>query len=96
MKIKITENASPPHTKHETQGEATPKVKLLRGREVDRKTGTSRSSRYAKLDPNNPAFDPRYPVPVRVGANSVRWIESEVDTYIAGLPRTRISVGGEK
>jgi prophage regulatory protein len=68
---------------------------LLRGDDVDRRCGISRSSRYAKLDPRSPAFDTNFPVPVRIGPNTVRWIESEVDAYIAALPRTR-SQGGTK
>jgi len=76
-----------------TQANVAPKVSLLRGNEVDKKIGTSRSSRYAKQDPNNPAYDPAFPVPVRIGANSVRYIESELDAYILALPRTRNSEG---
>ena len=64
-------------------------VILLRGRDVDQKIGSSRSTRYAKLDPNNAAYDPDFPIPVRIGANSVRWLESEVDAYIAALPRSK-------
>ena len=71
-------------------------ITLLSGREVDRKTRTSRSSRYAKLDPRNAAYDPAFPIPVRVGRNSVRWIEAEVDAYIAALPRTRVNEGEAK
>ena len=79
--------------KLETQANVALKVSLLRGKEVDKKIGTSRSSRYAKQDPNNPAYDPAFPVPVRIGANSVRYIESELDAYILALPRTRNSEG---
>ena len=78
-------------TKQVTQPNVEPRATLLRGKEVDKKIGTGRSSRYAKQDPKNPAYDPTFPVPVRIGANSVRYIESEVDAYIAALPRTRNS-----
>ena len=82
--------------KQVTQSNAAPKVTLLRGKEVDKKIGTCRSSRYAKQDPQNAAYDPEFPVPVRIGANSVRYIESEVDAYILALPRTRSSEGRSK
>ena len=76
-----------------TQANVEPKLTLMRGKEVDQKIGTCRSSRYAKQDPKNAAYDPAFPVPVRNGANSVRYIESEIDAYIAALPRTRNNEG---
>lgn len=72
------------------------KATLLRGKEVDKKIGASRSSRYAKQDPKNAGYDPAFPVPVRIGPNSVRYIESEIDAYIAALPRTRNREGASK
>ena len=82
--------------KQVTQAGVKTKVTLMRGKEVDKKTGTCRSSRYAKQDPNNVAYDPAFPVPVRIGANSVRYIEAEVDAYILALPRTRTRDGSPK
>lgn len=66
-------------------------LSLLRGREVDKKIGIGRSTRYAKLDPKNKAYDPDFPLPVRIGRCGVRWVESEIDAYIAKLPRARVS-----
>lgn len=89
-----TERQSP--EKQVIQGNVEPKLTLLRGKQVDRKMGTCRSSRYAKQDPKNAAYDPGFPVPVRIGPNSVRYIESEIDAYIAALPRTRNREGASK
>lgn len=72
------------------------KLALLRRVEVQQKAKLSRSALYAKLNPKDAAYDPDWPVPIRVGANSVRWIESEVDAYIASRPRTRNTDGGAK
>lgn len=65
------------------------RVALLLRAEVQERIKISRAALYAKLNPVDPAYDPTFPVPVRVGARAVRWIESEVDSYIASLPRTR-------
>lgn len=51
--------------------------RLLRRREVERRVGRSRSSIYALI------ADGRFPRPVRVGARAVRWVEAEVDSWIA-------------
>ena len=78
------------------QPNAEHRVKLMRGKEVEKTAGIGRSTRYAKLDPKNAAYDPAFPLPIRIGANTVRWIESEIDAYIASRPRTRNREGGTK
>ena len=66
----------------------TPKT-LLRRTEVEAQTKLSRASLYAKLSPNDASFDPSFPVPIRISASSVRWIEDEIDTWIVSRPRAR-------
>lgn len=65
------------------------RIALLMCSEVQEKIKISRAALYAKLNPVDPAYDPAFPVPIRVGARAVRWIESEIDAYIAALPRAR-------
>lgn len=70
------------------------KPTLLRRIEVQDRLSISRAALYAKLNPSDPSHDPAFPIPIRIGQRAVRWIESEVDAYIAALPRTRCLIGG--
>jgi prophage regulatory protein len=59
---------------------------ILRRKQVEARTGLSRSSIYARLrhNPKRPGdYDPTFPKPVSVGAKAVGWIESEVEAWIA-------------
>ncbi|WP_110693627.1 helix-turn-helix transcriptional regulator [Salinicola halophyticus] len=51
--------------------------RLLRRRDVELKTGKSRSAIYAGV--SNGTF----PAPVPIGDKSVAWLEEEVDSWIA-------------
>jgi prophage regulatory protein len=69
--------------------ETDAKPKLLRRQDVEHRVGISRSTLYDKMNPKNAGHDPHFPLPIRIGATSVRWIEAEVDAWIASRPRTR-------
>lgn len=59
---------------------------ILRRKQVEVRTGLSRSAIYAKLrrNPKRPSdYDPTFPRPVSVGARAVGWIESELDAWLA-------------
>lgn len=59
---------------------------ILRRRQVEARTGLSRSTIYAKLrqNPKRPGdFDPTFPQPIAVGARAVGWIEAEIDAWLA-------------
>ena len=61
-------------------------IRILRRRQVEARTGLSRSTIYAKLrhNPKRPSdYDPTFPKPVSVGAKAVGWIESEISDWIA-------------
>jgi prophage regulatory protein len=65
----------------------TPENRLLRRREVERLTGLSRSTIYAKMVPTKlrpQDFDADFPKPVRVGVRAVAWLESEINQWVAG------------
>jgi prophage regulatory protein len=58
---------------------------ILRRKQVEARTGLSRSTIYAKLRRNvaRPAdFDPTFPRPVSIGPKAVGWLEHEVDAWI--------------
>lgn len=59
---------------------------ILRRKQVEARTGLSRSTIYAKLrhNPKRPGdYDPTFPTPVSVGAKAVGWVESEVENWLA-------------
>lgn len=66
---------------------------ILRRKQVEARTGLSRSSIYAKMrrDPKRPSdFDPTFPKPVSVGARAVGWVEAEVEAWlVAQILRSR-------
>lgn len=57
---------------------------LLRRQDVERLTAMGRSALFERLNPRSKYFDPDFPRPVSVGGpNSLRWVQSEVQSYIA-------------
>lgn len=57
-------------------------LRLIDSWEVIRKLGVSHST-VERMRLN----DINFPVPVKVGARSVRYLENEIDDYIYSLPR---------
>lgn len=58
---------------------------IIRRKQVEARTGLSRSSIYAKMkrNPKRPGdFDPTFPTSISVGAKAVGWIESELDDWL--------------
>jgi prophage regulatory protein len=58
---------------------------ILRRRQVEARTGLSRSTIYAKLrhNPKRPQdYDPTFPRPVSLGAKSVGWVEAEISAWL--------------
>lgn len=58
---------------------------ILRRKQVEARTGLSRSSIYARLrqNPKRPGdYDPTFPKPITIGAKSVGWIEAEIDAWL--------------
>ena len=56
--------------------------RLMRLEEVLEMCSISRSELYRQI------ADGRFPRPVKVGLRAVRWYRSEVEAWIAALPRT--------
>ena len=58
---------------------------ILRRKQVEARTGLSRSTIYSKLkhNPKRPSdYDPSFPVPISIGAKAVGWIEAEIDAWL--------------
>ena len=59
---------------------------ILRRKQVEARTGLSRSTIYAKLrlNPTRPnEFDPSFPKPIALGAKAVGWLEHEIEAWLA-------------
>jgi len=75
------------------------KEALLKRQEVERLTGLGRSAIYARLNQQHPQHDPSFPKPVTLGGRPeaptcVRWVESEVQAWIAQqIERSRATDG---
>lgn len=50
---------------------------ILRRKDVEKRTGLSRSTIYARIKLRT------FPAPVPLGEKSVGWIESEIDSFLA-------------
>lgn len=60
-----------------------PTLKILRRKQVEARTGLSRSTIYSRINGTRPGeCDPTFPKPISLGAKAVGWIESEVDAWI--------------
>ena len=55
---------------------------ILRRKQVEARTGLSRSAIYDKLNPKSPRHDATFPVQVRLGVEAVGWLESEINTWL--------------
>lgn len=59
---------------------------ILRRKQVEARTGLSRSTIYSRFRPNKNRpgdFDPTFPKPINLGRKAVGWIESEIDSWLA-------------
>lgn len=60
------------------------KIRILRRREVEERTGLKRSTLYDWMNPASPRYKPNFPKPITyAGSKAVGWIESEVDVFLA-------------
>lgn len=60
-------------------------IRILRRRQVEARTGLSRSTIYAKLrhNPKRPGdYDATFPRPISVGAKAVGWLSHEIDAWL--------------
>lgn len=55
---------------------------LLTRREVERRTGLSRSTIYRKMREGT------FPVPLKISERAVRWRESDIRAYVDSRPRS--------
>jgi prophage regulatory protein len=56
--------------------------RILRMSHLLQRIPLSRAATYDRLNPKSPRYDATFPRPIRLGANSVGWLECEVDAWI--------------
>ena len=57
-------------------------TRFIRRREVQGRTGLSKTFIYEMLDRESPSYDPAFPKQVRIGARAVGWVEAEIAAWI--------------
>lgn len=61
----------------------TRNITILRRREVEARTGLSRSTLYDWIDPDSRRYKPDFPKPIRfAGSSAVGWVASEVTAWL--------------
>ncbi len=66
-----------------TKLKGTTSLRFLSLREVMSRTGIKKSAIYYKINPQHPRYDPDFPKRVKVGLTSRKFVESEVDAWMA-------------
>lgn len=70
--------AAPSHSWRNRAGSTSEApLTILRRREVERRTGLSRSTIYERIKAGT------FPAPISLGEKAVGWIESEIDSWLA-------------
>jgi prophage regulatory protein len=64
------------------------KLSILRRKQVEQRTGLSRSSIYLRIQDNT------FPKPIPLGARAVGWLEHEVEEWLTSKVRRRDGDGG--
>jgi prophage regulatory protein len=63
------------------------KLTILRRKQVERRTGLSRSTIYLRIQEGT------FPRPVNLGARAVGWLESEIESWLAARIAIRNNSG---
>jgi prophage regulatory protein len=66
---------------------SVPSLTILRRKQVEARTGLSRSTIYEKINKRSPRYDHTFPKPIRLSSDAVGWIEGEVNAWIASRIR---------
>ena len=58
-------------------------ARFIRMQDVKKMIGVSRSTVYDWINPKSPRFDNSFPKAVRLGINSIAWVDSELEDWLA-------------
>lgn len=56
--------------------------RLIRIKEVASRIGIGRSTIYDWMNTKSPRFDQSFPKPIKIGPNSVAWLEQDINEWI--------------
>lgn len=56
--------------------------RILRLKQLTERIGLGRSTIYDRMDAQSPRYDATFPKPIKLGATSIGWIDSEITTWI--------------
>jgi predicted DNA-binding transcriptional regulator AlpA len=82
--VRSTPSASQQFVPHSTFGHNDPQqpIALLTGRQFDDLTGGSHSARFDRLNQRSPCFDPSHPKPIKLTGTSIRFLLTELNSWI--------------
>jgi len=66
-----------------------PPLTILRRKQVEERTGLSRSAIYDRMDPSSPRHDPSFPKQIKLSASASGWVESEIEAWLKGRMAAR-------
>ena len=62
---------------------------VLRLPALEARIGLRKTAIYARLDPENPQFDPNFPQPIKLGSRAIGFLDEEVQRWIDSRDRAR-------
>lgn len=75
--------------KHHDKDDLSPTLKMLKLNAVVEKCQISRSTIYDKLNIKSKRYDPDFPIPRKLGSQSVAWLENEINHWLLTRPNTQ-------
>lgn len=66
-------------------------MRILRLRQLQERTGLSRSTIYDRINVRSPRYDQTFPKPVKIGLSAVGWLEESVNDWI----KERFNIAGD-
>lgn len=76
-----------------TPTETTPQGKIIRRLETISRLGVSKSTFSDWQNPKSKRYRPEFPKKIQLGANSVGYLESEINAFIQSLADNRTGTG---
>jgi prophage regulatory protein len=65
---------------------------LLTIRQVTERIALSKSSIYRRMDTKDKLYDPNFPLPIKMGATTSRWLQKEINHWIENLIQSQRNV----
>ncbi|WP_178102626.1 AlpA family transcriptional regulator [uncultured Pseudomonas sp.] len=56
--------------------------RIVRLKQLIERIGLRRSTIYDRMDRLSPRYDATFPLPIKLGAGAIGWIDSEITTWI--------------